>query len=100
MIHTRLYVYQMEMKGALSASEKRFTVNDRRDRDGEASTKLPSFGAVGLVEAARTWGGQLCVRSRAKLSRTPWCSPGSRPHPPRQVTTCTGPRLPADRTRR
>jgi len=26
-------------------------------------------------------GGQLCVRSRAKLSRTPWRSPASRPHP-------------------
>jgi len=96
MIQTRLDVDQVELKRALSAQENAV----RRERDGEASTKLPSSFGVGLVEAARTWGGQLCVRSRAKLSRTPWRSPGSRPHPPRQVTTCTGPRLPADRTRR
>jgi len=67
MIHTRLDVNQMEMKGALSAPEN--TV--RRDRDGEASTKPSSLVAVGLVEAAGTWGGQLCVRSRTKLSRYP-----------------------------
>ena len=46
-------------------------MNDRRDRDGEASTKLPSLFAVGLVEAARNWGGQLCVRSRTKLGNCP-----------------------------
>ncbi len=46
-------------------------MNDHLERNGEASTKPPSFGAVGLVEAARTWGGQLCVRSRTKLSRYP-----------------------------
>ena len=67
MIHTRLDVNQMEMKGALSAPEN--TVH--RIRDGEASTKPSSLVAVGLVEAARTWGGQLCVRSRTKLSRYP-----------------------------
>jgi len=39
--HTRLDCIRLKLKGALSASEKRFTVNDRRDRDGEASTKLP-----------------------------------------------------------
>jgi len=71
MIHTRLDVDQVELKRALSAPEKRFTMNDRRERDREASTKLPSSFAVGLVEAARTWGGQLCVRSRTKLSRYP-----------------------------
>ena len=63
MIHTCLDVNQMEMKGALSAPEN--TVH--RVRDGEASTKPSSLVAVGLVEAARAWGGQLCVRSRTKL---------------------------------
>ena len=67
MIQTRLEVDQVELKRALSAQENAV----RRERDGEASTKLPSSFGVGLVEAARTWGGQLCVRSRAKLSRYP-----------------------------
>ncbi len=67
MIHTRLDVNQMEMKGALSAPENAV----HRIRDGEASTKPSSLVAVGLVEVARTWGGQLCVRSRTKLSRYP-----------------------------
>jgi len=34
----------------------------------EASTKPSSLVAVGLVEAARFWGGQLFVLSRTKLS--------------------------------
>jgi hypothetical protein len=71
MIHTRLDVNQKGMKRALPPRKTRFTVNDHRERDGEASTKQPSSFAVGRVEAARTWGGQLCVRSRATLSRYP-----------------------------
>ena len=67
MIQTRLDVDQVELKRALSAQENAV----HRIRDGEASTKPSSLVAVGLVEAARTWGGQLCVRSRTKLCYYP-----------------------------
>jgi hypothetical protein len=43
-------------------------VSVHRERDGEAFTDPSSFVAVGLVEAARFWGGQLFVFSRIKLS--------------------------------
>ena len=39
----------------------------QRRRDGESSTKPSLWVAVGLVEAARFWGGQLFVLSRTKL---------------------------------
>jgi A/G-specific adenine glycosylase len=38
----------------------------RRTRDGEASTKPSLLVAVDLVEAARSWGGQLFVLSKSK----------------------------------
>jgi hypothetical protein len=46
----------------------RFTENVLRERDGEAATRPPLLVAANFVAAARSWGVQLFVLYRTKLS--------------------------------
>ena len=55
---------QFEKKGALSIPKN--TVH--RERDGEAATRPPLLVAGNFVAAARSWGGQMFVLYRTKLS--------------------------------
>ena len=53
--------------------ERKVPSPPRNSRDGEASTKPSSFDGVGLVEAARSWGGH-CSRSPEPNRVTTKCS--------------------------
>ena len=55
---------QFEKKGALSIPKNAV----HRERDGEAATRPPLLVAVNFVAAARSWGGQMFVLYRTKLS--------------------------------
>jgi hypothetical protein len=46
--------------------EKNVPSPPRKTRGGEASTKPPALLTIGLVEAARSWGGQVFALSRTK----------------------------------
>jgi hypothetical protein len=53
---------------AVTQFEKNVPSPPRKTRDGKASTKPCSLLAIGLVEAARSGGGQVFVLSRTKRS--------------------------------
>src|SRR5882672_3562076 len=57
---------KVEMSGFLP--DRNVPSPPRKTRGGEFSTRPSSLSAIGLVEAARFWGGQLFVFSRTKLS--------------------------------